>query len=71
MHLLSCDLIYVVIPGQCFIYDHANIFRVVLLYEYVAMKSVLFVFLVMLSTLHFWGWNCHVSSHLANLSRSC
>ena len=33
-----------VIPGQCFIYDHTKIFRVVLLYEYVAMKSVLFVF---------------------------
>ena len=35
-----------VIPGQCFIYDHTKIFRVVIvkLYEYVAMKSVLFVF---------------------------
>ena len=35
-----------VIPGQCFIYDHTKIFRIVLLYEYVAMKSVLFVFWV-------------------------
>ena len=33
-----------VIPGECFIYDHTKIFRVVLLYEYVAAKSVLFVF---------------------------
>ena len=47
MHLLFCDIIYVVIPGQCFIYDHTKIFRVVLLYEYVAMKGVLFVFGVM------------------------
>ena len=38
MHLLFCDIIYVVIPGQCFIYDHTKIFRVVLLYEYVAMN---------------------------------
>ena len=35
-----------VIPGHCFIYDHSKIFRVVLLYEYVAMKNVLFVFRV-------------------------
>ena len=42
--LLFCDTIYVVITGQCFIYDHTMIFRVVLLYKYVAMKSVLFVF---------------------------
>ena len=36
--------IYVVIPGQCFIHDHTRIFRIVLHYEYVAVKSVLFVF---------------------------
>ena len=33
-----------VIPGHCFIYDHTKIFRVVLIYEYVAVKSILFVF---------------------------
>ena len=33
-----------VIPGQCFIYDHTKIFRFVLLYEYVIVKSILFVF---------------------------
>ena len=44
MHLLFCDNIYVVIPGQCFIYDHTKTFRVVSLYGYVAVKSVLFVF---------------------------
>ena len=49
MHFRFCDTIYVVIPGQCFIYDHTKIFRVVLLYEYVAVKSVLFVFGVMVS----------------------
>ena len=32
-----------VITGQCIIYDHTKIFRF-LLYEYVAVKSVLFVF---------------------------
>ena len=36
MHLLFCDTIYVIIPGQCFIYDHTKIFR-----------GVLFVFGVM------------------------
>ena len=41
---IFCDTIFVVIPGQCFIYDHTKIFRVVLLYEYVAVKRVLFVF---------------------------
>ena len=47
MHLLFlCDIIYVVIPGQCFIYGHTKIFRIILLYEYVAMNSVLFVFRV-------------------------
>ena len=67
-----------VIPGQWFIYDHNKIFRIVLLYKYVAMKSVLFVFGVdgsgyVEDTIHIWGWNsiCHVSSHVANLSRSC
>ena len=35
-----------VIPGQCFIYDHTKIFHVVLLCEYVAVKSVLSVFAV-------------------------
>ena len=44
MNLLFCDIIYVVIPGQWnFIYDHTKIFHVVL-YEYVAVRSVLFVF---------------------------
>ena len=33
MHLLFCDIIYVVIPGQRFIYDHTKIFRVILLCE--------------------------------------
>ena len=46
MHLLFCDTINIVIPGQCFIYDNTKIFRVVLLYEYVAVKSILFVFWV-------------------------
>ena len=54
-----------VILGQCFIYDHTKIFHVVLLYEYAAMNSVLFVFGVtgsgyvedntVLGALHFWG----------------
>ena len=43
MNLLFCDTIYVVIPGQSFIYGHIKIFCVVLP-EYVAVKSVLFVF---------------------------
>ena len=47
MHLLFCDTINMVIPGQCFIYDHTKIFCVVLLYEYVDVKSILFVFGVM------------------------
>ena len=47
MHLLFCDTINMVIPGQCFIYEHTKIFRVVLLYEYVAVKSISFVFGVM------------------------
>ena len=55
-----------VIPGQCFIYDHAKIFRFVLLYEYVAMKSILFVFRVTgpgyVEDTTFLGWNsiCYV-----------
>ena len=61
MHLLFCDNIYVVITGQCYIYDHTKTFRAVLLYKYVAVKSVLFVFgvtgSVMWSSLRFWGWN--------------
>ena len=44
MHLLFCDIIYVVIPGQCFIYDHTKIFRVVLLYDNVAMHFATQVF---------------------------
>ena len=43
MPLVFCDTINMIIPGQCFVDDHTNIFRLVLLYEYVV-KSILFVF---------------------------
>ena len=43
MHLLFCDTINIVIPGQCLIYDHTKIFSCVLFYEYVAVRRILFV----------------------------
>ena len=33
-----------IIPEQCFVYDLTKTFRFVLLYEFVALKSMLFVF---------------------------
>ena len=52
MHLLD-----LVIPGQCFIYEHTKIFRIILLYEYVAIYCLYFGLrdLVIWSKLHFWA----------------
>ena len=62
-------IINLVFPDQCFACHNAKVFRFVLLYEKVAVKSILFVLGIMWRTLHFWGCNStwQVSSHVVGL----